>query len=51
MIQYLPTGKFKWLTSDEIDTFDVNSFQKDNKEDYLLKVNIEYPEELHDLHN
>ena len=48
MSQPLPTGGFHWVEvkSDEISKL-VNSCEKG----YLLKVDIQYPRELHDYHN
>ena len=49
MIQYLPYGEFKWVKS--VDTFDVNSVSKNSHYGYILEVDLEYPDELHNLHN
>lgn len=46
IIQYLPTGGFKWLTHDEINKFDVNAIWI-----FILEVDLKYQEKLHDLHN
>ena len=61
MIQYLPYGGFKWLSKKEIDEFDLNSMElhsidKNSSMElhsrcYILEVHLEYPDELHDLHN
>jgi hypothetical protein len=39
----LPTGNFKWMTEDELRTW--------RSTPCLLEVDLEYPKELHDLHN
>jgi hypothetical protein len=39
----LPTGNFKWMTEHELRTW--------RSTPCLLEVDLEYPEELHDLHN
>ena len=49
MGDYLPYGWFKWLKN--VDIFDVNSVSKNNLEGYILKVDLEYPDELYVLHN
>ena len=51
MIQYLPYGRFKWLGKKEIDKFDLNSIGENSSIGYILEVDLEYPIELHDLHN
>ena len=56
MSQYLPYGRFKWLHQKEIDKLLLNSsecnFIKENSSDgYILDVDLEYPDELGELHN
>ena len=57
MRQYLPYGRSKWLNEKEIDKFDVNSiecnsFEKKNSSDgYILEVDLESSDELHELQN
>ena len=51
MSQYLPTGGFRWLTEKEINKIDLAKYKEDSKKDLILKVDLEYPQELHDLHN
>ena len=47
MVQKLPVGDYKWVTPEE---FDVNTdCQGDTG--YIVRVDLEYPSELHDLHN
>ena len=46
---YLPYGGPKWLKN--VDNFDVNSVSENSSIGYLLEVDIEYPDELHALHN
>ena len=50
MLEYLPSGRFKWLMPDEIDGLELNKIKKDNPEGYILEVNLEYLKELHDFH-
>ena len=49
MSGYLPYGGFKWLKN--IDGFDVNSISKKSPIRYIVEVDLEYPDELHILHN
>ena len=49
MSQYLPYCEFKWL--ENIDKFDVTSVSENSSIDYVPKVNLEYPDELHYIHN
>ena len=49
MSGYLPYGGFKWLKN--VDGFDVNSINKKSPIGYILEVDLEYPDELHVLHN
>ena len=51
MSQYLPTGGFKWLSEKKIDKLDLGKYTKNNKKGLILEVDLEYPKELHDLHN
>ena len=51
MSQYLPTGGFKWLTEKQIIKIMNKTILSDNKKGYILEVGLEYPEELHELHN
>ena len=39
----LPTHGFKWMKTSELETWDLHSC--------ILEVDLEYPKELHDLHN
>ena len=48
MIQKLPYRNLKWddqITEDDIINFD------NGRTGYILEVDLEYPKELHDLHN
>ena len=51
MSQCLPTGGFKWLTEKQLDKIMCKTILPDNKKGYKLEVDLEYPEELHELHN
>ena len=45
----LPYGGFKLLKN--VDGFDVNSVSEKSLTGYILKVDLEYLDELHALHN
>ena len=47
--EYLPYGGFKWLKN--VDEFDVMSISEKSPIGYFLEVDLEYPDELHELHN
>ena len=49
MSEYLPYEEFKWLKN--VDGFDVNSINEKSEIGYFLEVDLEYPAELHELHN
>ena len=52
MSQKLPTGGFKWLTDKEINNLYNNQIlQVWEKTPCILEVDLQYPEETHDLHN
>ena len=46
---YLLNGGFKWLQN--VDGFDVNSISEKSPIGYILEVDVEYPDEVHELHN
>ena len=46
---YLPYGGFEWLKN--VDAFDVMSISEKSPIVFILKVDLEYPDELHVLHN
>ena len=48
MSQYLPTGGFEWLTEEEVD---LSKYNDESEKGLVLEVDLEYPGELHDLHN
>ena len=43
MSKQLPTSGFEWMTDDELDDWKHLSC--------ILEVDLEYPEDLHDIHN
>ena len=48
MSQSLPVGDFKWLPPED---FILDNYTDDTRKGVILEVDLEYPEELHDLHN
>ena len=49
MTQYLRYKEFEWLKN--VDSFYVNSINEKNETGYFLQVDLEYLDELHELHN
>ena len=47
--EYLPYERFEWLKI--VDEFDVISITEKSPIGYFLEVGLEYPDELHELHN
>ena len=50
MSQYLYSG-FKWLNQKEISDFCLNSVSQNSSIGDILEVDLEYPSELHNVHN
>ena len=48
MSDYLPYGEFKWV---EHENFNIKTMNDDDNVGYFLEVDLEYPKELHNLHN
>ena len=44
----LPYANFKWINPDE---FNINTVENESDKGYIIECDIEYPENLHDLHN
>ena len=49
MSEYLPYGEFNWLKN--VDELDIVSINKKSDIGYFLEVDLDYPDELHELHN
>ena len=49
MSQYLPTGGFRWMTEKQIS--ELNKYKENSEKGVILEVDLEYPKELHNLHN
>ncbi|RLU21773.1 hypothetical protein DMN91_006149, partial [Ooceraea biroi] len=48
MSQPLPYADFQWI--DDVSDFDMNSIAPDSSTGYILEVDLEYPQHLHDAH-
>ena len=46
--QLLPCSDFVWLTQEEIATLDWNNIDTEGEYGYTLKVDLEYPANIHD---
>ena len=53
MMQYLPTGGFEWVDVTERENWEDFILQQhdEQEEGYMLEVDLEYPLELHDIHD
>ena len=51
MSQYLPTGNFKWLSQKRIRKTNLGKYTENSDKGLILEVDLEYPQELHNLHN
>ena len=51
MSQYLPYGSFKWLSNEELNNIDLGKYKEDSNDGLILEVDLEYPKDLHELHN
>ena len=49
MLQKLPVNNFELIE----DTYQINDnlYNKENDEEYFLKVDVQYPKKIHELHN
>ena len=50
MSQYLPTGGFRWLTEKK-NKINLAQYKEASKKGVILEVDLEYRQELYDLHN
>ena len=49
MSEYLPQGEFNWVKN--VDELDVVSINEKSDTGYFSEVDLDYPDELHELHN
>ena len=52
MSQKLPVNNFEWIkdTSQFNEDF-IKNYNEESDEGYFLEVDVQYPEQLHELHN
>ena len=41
----------KWMSKKELKELNIDEFETNQEIAYMLEVDLEYPHELHDLHN
>ena len=51
MFPYLPEKKFDWMTPKQIASFDPLAVPDTSPTGYILEVDLEYPDEIHDSHS
>ena len=51
MSQYLPYGGFKWVKNIDKIKQKLMNIKSNSSTGYILEVDLEYPQELHDIHN
>ena len=51
MSQKLPEKQFDWMTKQQLERFDVMQIAEDADTGYILEIDLEYPEKLHNLHS
>ena len=51
MAQTLPTHGFKFLNSEEIQKINIENHPDDAEDGFVFEVDLEYPKELHEVHN
>ena len=51
MSQYLPYSNFKWVKNIDKVKEKLMNIKSNSSTGYILEVNLEYPQELHDIHN
>ena len=51
MSQYLPYPNFKWVKNIDKIEQKLMRIKNNNSTGYILEVDLEYPEKLHDIHN
>jgi hypothetical protein len=51
MSRPLPMNNFRWMTAKELETLDVENLDETDETGYILQVNVDYPQQLHDDHN
>ena len=50
-MRQLDNSGFQWLNRKRIDSFDVNPIGENSSHEYILEVDLKYPDKLHEPHN
>ena len=51
MTEPLPYGNFEWFTPSHLTMDFIKGYDNEDEDCYILEVDLEYPEKLHDGHN
>lgn len=51
MMSYLPVKNFHWSSNLELSEKDIQSLPDEGEDGMIFEVDLEYPSEIHDLHN
>ena len=51
MLRPLPTSEFVFLTETEVNELNIETHSVNDEYGFILEVDLEYPPELHDMHN
>ena len=51
MSQYLPTGQFEWVKQEDLANINWTAQTEEQQYGYVVKVDLDYPVELHEAHN
>lgn len=47
----MPISDFRWLQADDISNLHVEGMSDEQNDGYILEVDLDYPENLHETHN
>ena len=51
MLQYLPSGGFRLLESEEVEALDLQTLSDEADDGYIYEVELHYPTKLHKQHD
>ena len=51
MVKRLPYSNYKWGNPEEFNSEKIMNIEDEGDDGYIFEVDLQYPEELHDLHN
>ena len=52
MSQKLPVNKFDWVAeTSQLNEYFIKNYNEKSDEGYLLEVDVQFPEKLHEVHN